>query len=157
MEPNDETKFRATELFQNPIDGATYSKWQRDMRANRKKPVDEDGNEIEEDEETAAMFKPFGRLDLVTRVCDNQQNIENEIAQYDSPERPDFDDWIVKMHNSTFIKVPVAGLVPDEVADSVIYRMKPNTTEPTTPVAKIIEGGGDFASLLTTDVNVDEG
>jgi hypothetical protein len=42
------------------------------MRANRKKPVDEDGNEIEEDEETAAMFKPFGRLDLVTRVCDNQ-------------------------------------------------------------------------------------
>jgi hypothetical protein len=61
------------------------------------------------------------------------------------------------MHNSTFIKVPVAGLVPDEVADSVIYRMKPNTAEPTTPVAKIIEGGGDFASLLTTDVNVDEG
>jgi len=61
------------------------------------------------------------------------------------------------MHNATFIKVPVAGLVPDEVADTVIYRMKPNTTEPTTPVAKIIEGGGDFASLLTTDVNVDEG
>jgi len=50
LEPNDETKFRATELFQNPVDGATYSKWQRDMRANRKKPVDEDGNEIEEDE-----------------------------------------------------------------------------------------------------------
>jgi hypothetical protein len=70
LELNDETKFRATELFQNPVDGATYSKWQRDMRANRKKPVDEDGNEIEEDEETAAMFKPFSRLDLVTRVCD---------------------------------------------------------------------------------------
>ena len=67
------------------------------------------------------------------------------------------DDWIVKMHNSTFIKVPIAGLVPDEIADSVIYRMKPNPTEPNTPVAKIIEGGGDFAGLLTTDVNVDEG
>lgn len=61
------------------------------------------------------------------------------------------------MHNSTFIKVPIAGLVPDEIADSVIYRMKPNPTEPNTPVAKIIEGGGDFAGLLTADVNVDEG
>lgn len=30
-------------------------------------------------------------------------------------------------------------------------------TEPVAPVAKLIEGGGDFAGLLSADVNVDEG
>jgi hypothetical protein len=127
------------------------------LRANRVKPVDEDGVEIEEDEEVAAMHKPFTRLELITRVCDNEDNIQNEIMQYDSPERPDVDDWIVKMYNSTFIKVPIAGFVPDEIAETVVYRLKPNTTEPIMPVAKIIEGGGDFAGLLSTDVNIDEG
>jgi len=103
------------------------------------------------------MWKPFTRLDLVQRVCDNEENVANDIAQYDSPERPDVDDWVVKMYNSTFIKVPIAGFVPDEIAETVCYRLKPNTTEPIPPVAKIIEGGGDFAGLLSTDVNIDEG
>lgn len=103
------------------------------------------------------MWKPFSRLDLVTRVCDNEQNINDEISQYDSPERPDVDDWVVRMYNSTFIKIPIAGFIPDEIAESVVYRLKPNTTEPITPVAKIIEGGGDFAGLLSADINVDEG
>lgn len=61
------------------------------------------------------------------------------------------------MFASTFIKMPSAGLTPDEIAESVCYRLKPNTTEPITPVAKLIEGGGDFAGLLSADVNVDEG
>ena len=51
------------------------------------------------------MWKPFGKLDLVSRVCDNEENIANAISQYDSPERPDVDEWIVKMHASTFIKL----------------------------------------------------
>lgn len=50
------------------------------MRANRKKPVDEEGNEIEEDEETVALWKPFGKLDLISRVCDNEENIANAIS-----------------------------------------------------------------------------
>jgi hypothetical protein len=49
------------------------------LRANRKKPVDEEGNEIEEDEETIAANRPFTRLDLVKRVCDNEENVINEI------------------------------------------------------------------------------
>lgn len=157
LEDNHETKARASGLFQTPADGQVFSKWQRDVRANRKKPVDEDGQEIEEEEEVAALYKVLPRLDLVTRVCDNEENIQNEISQYDSPERPDFDDFIVKMYASTFIKVPTAGLNPDEIAESVAYRLKPNTSEPITPYAKMIEGGGDFAGLLAQDVNIDEG
>jgi hypothetical protein len=103
------------------------------------------------------LWKPLPRLDLVQRVCDNEPNILNEISQYDSPERPDADDWIVKMHASTYVKVSIAGLVPDEIAETVVQKLKPNQSEPITPFAKIIEGAGDFGSLLTTDVNIDEG
>lgn len=91
----------------------------------------------------------MNRNDLVTRVCDNSDNINNEISQYESPERQDCDDWIVKMFASTFIRIPISGLVPDEIAATVSYRLKPNTAEPITPVAKLIEGGNDFASLLS--------
>lgn len=157
LEDNLETKARAAGLFQTPADGQVFSKWQRDLRANRKKPVDEDGQEIEEEEEVAAMWKVLPRLDLVTRVCDNEENVINEISQYDSPERPDVDDWIIKLFASTFIKVPTAGLNPDEIAETVAYRLKTNVSEPITPFAKIIEGGGDFAGLLSADVNIDEG
>jgi hypothetical protein len=53
------------------------------------------------------------------------------------------------MHASTFIKLPTSGLIPDEIAESIVYRLKPNKSEPNAPFAKLIEGGGDFASLLS--------
>jgi hypothetical protein len=61
------------------------------------------------------------------------------------------------MFASTLVKVPIAGLIPDEIAEIVIYRLKPNTTEPNYPVAKIIEGCSDFAGLLASEINTDDG
>jgi len=43
IEDNHEVKARAANLYQTPSDGVVFSKWQRDLRANRKKPLDEDG------------------------------------------------------------------------------------------------------------------
>lgn len=115
-------------------------------------PVDDDGQPVDDDPDDLdliAKWKKIPRLDSVIRVCDNEDNIANEITQFEAPERPEVEEWLVKMHHSTFIKFPASGLTPDEVAESVVYRLKPNTTEPITPVAKIIEGGGDFAGLLS--------
>jgi hypothetical protein len=53
------------------------------------------------------------------------------------------------MYASTFIRIPITGLVPDEIAATVSYRLKSNTAEPITPVAKLIEGGSDFGGLLS--------
>lgn len=50
------------------------------MRANRKLPLDEDGNPIEEEEEEAAKHKIIVKLDTVQRVCDNEDNVQHEIA-----------------------------------------------------------------------------
>ena len=103
------------------------------------------------------MWRPLNRLELVQRVCDNETNMDAAIKQYESSERPDADDLITHLFASTYVKMPIAGLVPDEIADAVQYRLKPNTSEPPCPVAKQIEGAGDFGGLLTTDVNIDEG
>ena len=65
---------------------------------------------------------------------------------------------ISKLYHSTFIKVQSAGLTPDEIADSVVCRLKRSTSEPLVPVAVIIEGGaGSFKDLQTQDVNSEEG
>lgn len=156
-EDNAEVQQRAAKLWQTPADGRVFTKWERDLRENRKPPVDENGDPIEEEEEELAKWKKIYRNDAVIRVCDNEDNINAEIRQFESPESPEIEDWIVKMHHSTYIKFPSAGMTPTEVADTVVYRLKPNPTEPVTPVAKIIEGGGDFAGLLSQEVNVDEG
>lgn len=63
-----------------------------------------------------------------------------------------------KLYHSTFIKVQSAGLTPDELAESVVYRLKRSTSAPLVPVATIIEGGASsFKDLLTQDVNQEEG
>lgn len=76
------------------VDGQVHSKWQRDARANRKKPVDENGDEIEEEEEVVAMWRPLNRLELVKRACDNEPNLEEQIKQFECIERPNADDLI---------------------------------------------------------------
>lgn len=50
-----------------------------------------------------------------------------------------------------------AGLNPDELAETVTYRLKPNVSEPLTPVAIIIEGGSDFKGLLNEGIDPEEG
>lgn len=55
-----------------------------------------------------------------------------------------------KLYDSTFIKVDIAGLTPDELTETVLIRMKPNQAEPLRPTATIIEeGAGSFKELLT--------
>lgn len=85
-------------------------------------------------------------------------NITKELENYERRERDQIDMMISKLYHSTFIKVQSAGLTPDEIADSVVCRLKRSTSEPLVPVAVIIEGGaGSFKDLLTQDVNSEEG
>jgi hypothetical protein len=58
---------------------------------------------------------------------------------------------------SSFIPVNAAGLNPDELAEAVTYRLKPNVSEPLTPVATVIEGASDFKGLLTEGIDPEEG
>ena len=67
-------------MLQTPADGRVFSKWERDVRDNRKPPVDEDGNPIDEEEEVLAQWKKIPRLDAVVRPCDNEEAINNEIT-----------------------------------------------------------------------------
>ena len=65
-------------------------------------------------------------------------------------ERPAFDDLIVKLYDSTFVKVDVAGMTPTEVSDVVTFRLKPKVADPLRPIAVAYEdGAGDFKALLT--------
>ena len=48
-------------------------------------------------------------------------------------------------------------MTPDELAEAVAYRIKPNVSEPLTPIATIIEGGSDFKSLLTEGIDSEDG
>ena len=69
-------------------------------------------------------------------------------------ERNIFDEYIVKLFDSTYIKVDISGMTPDELADSVLVRMKPNESEPLRPIAHIIEdGAGSFKELLTAGLD----
>jgi hypothetical protein len=53
--------------------------------------------------------------------------------------------------------VNAAGLNPDELAEAVTYKLKPNLSEPLTPVATVIEGASDFKGLLTEGIDPEEG
>lgn len=48
-------------------------------------------------------------------------------------------------------------MTPTELCDAVSFRIKPKVSEPLRPIAKAIEGGGDFKSLLTDEGNEEEG
>ena len=124
IEDPNETLRKASQLRVTPQDGIVFSKWERDERAKPKKPLAEDEEPPEEDEENA--IKPLNPNDLIFRVCDNLSNIQKELNRYENNERPDMDDYIVKLYNSTYIKLQSAGLTPDEVADSLVYRLKPS-------------------------------
>ena len=63
---------------------------------------------------------------MVMRSCDNPANFNEELELYNMKERNIFDELIVKLYDSTYIKVDVAGLNPDELCDSVIQRIKPD-------------------------------
>jgi len=45
---------------------------------------------------------------------------------YNMKERNIFDEFIVKLFDSTYVKLDVAGLNPSELCESVLIRIKPN-------------------------------
>ena len=97
--------------------------------------------------------------ELVTRTCDEIGNILSEIDHYSAieGEHKAAAAFIDEMYDSTYVKIDAAGLDPTELCDAVSFRVNPKVSEPLRPVAKIIEGGGDFKSLLTDEGNEEEG
>lgn len=165
---DDEVRKRAKDLLITPQHGAVYSKWQRAER-NKKKPkqYDADGNEIEEEEvepeeneEELIALGLKGDLidtDMVSRGCDSREIFDREIEYYNMRERNIFDEFIVKLYDTTYIKLDVAGMTPDELTETLMVRMKPNASEPLRPIAHIIEdGAGSFKELLTAGLGEDD-
>lgn len=138
-----------------------HSKWERDeFRKPKPKKLDEDGNPIDEDDEDEeSKPKMPSESELVSRTCDIVGNILSEIDHYigNEGERKACSFFIDEMYDSTYIRIDSAGLSPDEVCQAVTFRLKPKVSEPLRPIAKIIEGGGDFKSLLTDEGNEEEG
>ena len=165
---DDEVKKRAAGLLITPQHGAVYSTWQRAER-NKKKPkqYDAEGNEIEEEEvepeeneEELIALGLKGDLvdtDLVSRGCDSKEIFSREVEYYNMRERNIFDEFIVKLYDTTFIRLDVAGMTPDELTETLLVRMKPNASEPLRPVAHVIEdGAGSFKELLTAGLGEDD-
>lgn len=156
---DDEVKRRSRGILTTPNNGKPYSAWERAER-NKPKPVKIDpdtGEPIEEEEPTEeeleliaqGLMGPLDDKNLVKRNCDDPATFAEELDFYNMKERNVFDELIVKLFDSTYIKLDVAGLSPDEVVDSVQMRVKPNQSEPLRPIAKMIEDGGAFKELLT--------
>ena len=132
--------------------GEVHSRWQINER-NKPKPkkYDEEGNEIEKEEaeEDENAPKRIDEESVVQRVQDTDQYISDEITHYSANERPALDDMLVRLFNHQYLKLDSAGLNPDEVADAVAWRLRPDETVPLRPVAKRLEGCGDFKACLT--------
>jgi len=86
---------------------------------------------------------------LVSRVEDTSTFIRAELDHYNKNERPQLDDMMVRLLNHQYLKLDSAGLRPDEIADAVAWRLRPDETVPLRPTARRLEDGTDFKSLLT--------
>lgn len=75
---------------------------------------------------------------------------------YETIERSGFDDFIHNLYNHTYIKVDVAGMSPEEIAETVKFRIKSNESAPLRPIAKQIPDVGSFKDLLTDGREIDE-
>mmetsp|Transcript_10868 Transcript_10868/g.13717 ORF Transcript_10868/g.13717 Transcript_10868/m.13717 type:complete len:152 (+) Transcript_10868:533-988(+) len=100
---------------------------------------------------------PLVETSMVMRSCDQPAIFAEELEHYNMRERNIFDELIVKLFDSTYVKVDIAGLNPEELCESVLARVKPNSAEPLRPIATIIEeGGGAFKDLLTANLGEDD-
>ena len=79
-----------------------------------------------------------------------------EVEYYNMRERNIFDEYIVRLYDSTYVKVDISGMTPNELTETVLIRMKPNETEPLRPIAHIIEDGGSFKDLLQPPPDADD-
>ena len=174
MADDDEVKLRSRNILITPQNGKPYSAYERKVRNTPKpKKYDENGELIEEEEEVIGdpedpendpeylqamgLVGPLIETQMVKRSCDNPANFAEELELYNMRERNIFDELIVKLYDSTYVKVDVAGLNPEELCESVIKRIKPDQNEPLRPIAKTFEeGAGAFKDLLTAGLGEDE-
>jgi len=62
------------------------------------------------------------------------------------------EELLLNFYESQFIRIDSAGLVPDELTDCVSCKIKPDDDLPLRPLAILIEGSGDYKSLLSEGV-----
>lgn len=165
---DDEVRRRAQGLLVHPVSGTVYSRWQRKER-NKPKPVvlDEDGNPVEDEEEpeeneeellALGMKGPLIDSEMVARSCDSMEIFNREIYNYNDEERSHFSHYEHDLFDSTYVKVDMSGLTPEELTEAVMSKIKPNMAEPLRPIAHIIEdGAGSFKELLTAGMEDEEG
>ena len=122
LSDDDEVKRRARSLMIVPQSGIVFSKYERTER-NKPKPVklDENGEVIEEEEEEVenaeeltamGLMGPLIEQQMVSRGCDDMAKFNREVEYYNMKERNIFDEYIVKLYDSTYIKVDIAGMTP---------------------------------------------
>jgi hypothetical protein len=150
---DEEIRERAKYMLLDPTDGVVYSRWEMDER-NKPKPkqFDEDGNEIEAEEpdpEDENYLKPLLKNQLVQRVEDTDEYIQTHLVNYNAFEKKDLEEFAVNLFNHQYFRLEVAGLTPDEIAESVEQTIRIDATVPLRPIAKQLEGGSDFKGLLT--------
>lgn len=147
---DDEIRLRTQHLRLDPTDGVLYSRWERE---ERKKPKPKKAGEEEDnpdDEENA--IKPLDETQLVQRVNDTEERIRIELMHYNTVERPAMEELLINFHEEQFIRLDAAGFTPDELTESVASRLRPDEGIPLRPLPIVIEGAGDFKSLLTEGV-----
>jgi YHS domain-containing protein len=140
----------------HPDHGKVFSAWERKQRIKAPKAIeyDEDGEIIEpEEEEEDEGPKPFDESTMFVRVCEDKDRFLQELDYYSNIERPAMDDFIINCYDQTYIKIDIAGLTPDEVCETVKFRLKPDESAPLRPIGKVMEEpSGDYKSLLTDGI-----
>jgi hypothetical protein len=63
---------------------------------------------------------------MIKRECDDPGTLKQLVSDFVVKFRGDFDHYISGLISSKFVQVDAAGLTPDEIADSVTLRIKPN-------------------------------
>ena len=151
---DEEVKLRASNVRVQTETGIPFSRWERAER-NKPKIVNPDDDDAggDDDDEDDPSKKPLHDSEMVIRPCDTYDRIGREIEYYNMRERSAFDEFILKLYDSTYIKLDISGMNPDELAGSVMARIKPNAATPLRPVAYIIEDGGSFKDLLTAGLD----
>lgn len=82
--------------------------------------------------------------------------INAELRHYVTLERPNLDDFLMKLNNDQFLKLDCAGKTPDEILASASWLIQPDTSIPLKPKPVKVEGG-DFAALLTDAIPLPNG
>ena len=75
-----------------------YSRWDRAEHAKPPPPkLDDDGNVVEPEEDD--LPKQLVEADMLRRVQDEEEQLALELRHYTSVERPNMDEFIMKLNN----------------------------------------------------------